>query len=127
MLPSDNHVHTRWSWDTAAASTMERSCARAVEHGIPAVAFTEHIDFTEWTDGDGALPSMEVGDRPRVQPLDIDGYSADIQRCREMFPDLRILTGIEAGEPHYFPASVAEVLRLRLVRSDPGQPALRSD
>jgi len=51
MLPSDNHVHTRWSWDTAAASTMERSCARAVEHGIPAVAFTEHIDFTEWTDG----------------------------------------------------------------------------
>ncbi len=110
MLPSDNHVHTRWSWDTAAASTMERTCAQAVERGIPAVAFTEHIDFTEWTDGDGALPSMEVADRPRVRPLDIDGYSADIQRCREMFPDLRILTGIEAGEPHYFPASVAEVL-----------------
>jgi histidinol-phosphatase (PHP family) len=27
-----------------------------------------------------------------------------------MFPQLRILSGIEAGEPHYFPASVASVL-----------------
>ena len=31
-------------------------------------------------------------------------------RCREEFPDLRILSGIEAGEPHLFPASVAAVL-----------------
>jgi histidinol-phosphatase (PHP family) len=89
---------------------MELACAQAVERGIPAVAFTEHVDFTEWTDDKGALPSMEIGDRPRVRPLDIDGYSADIQRCREMFPDLRILSGIEAGEPHYFPTSVGRVL-----------------
>lgn len=27
-----------------------------------------------------------------------------------MFPGLRIIPGIEAGEPHYFPASVASVL-----------------
>ena len=27
MLPTDNHVHTRWSWDTAA--------------------FTEHLDVTD--------------------------------------------------------------------------------
>ena len=35
---------------------------------------------------------------------------ADLARCREEFPDLRILAGIEAGEPHLFPASVAAVL-----------------
>ncbi|MBX7454012.1 PHP domain-containing protein [Mycolicibacterium sp. 3033] len=110
MLPSDNHVHTRWSWDTGDASTMEATCRRAVEIGIPAVAFTEHVDFTEWGDHDAATPGMTVGDRPRVAPLDIDGYLADVQRCREMFPHLRILSGIEAGEPHWFSGSVAAVL-----------------
>ncbi len=110
MLPSDNHVHTRWSWDTASTSTMELTCAQAIERGIPAVAFTEHVDFTEWTDSHDSHPPMEVAERPGVRPLDIDGYSADIHRCREMFPELRILSGIETGEPHYFPASVADVL-----------------
>ena len=51
-----------------------------------------------------------IGARPRVAPLDVEGYSADLARCREEFPDLRILSGIEAGEPHLFPASVAAVL-----------------
>ncbi|MDG4666656.1 PHP domain-containing protein [Mycobacterium sp. 236(2023)] len=109
MLPSDNHVHTRWSWDTAEASTTERQCRAAIERGVPAVAFTEHVDFTAWSGGDRTA-SLEVGDRPGVLPLDIAGYTAEIARCRDMFPELRILSGIEAGEPHYFAASVANVL-----------------
>lgn len=109
MLPSDNHVHSRWSWDTAQTSTMELECRSAIERGIPAVAFTEHVDFTQWAAGDRP-DSLKVGERPGVAPLDIAGYSADISRCRDMFPQLRILSGIEAGEPHYFPASVAGVL-----------------
>lgn len=40
---SDNHVHTEWSWD-APNGSMEDSCRRAVEFGIPALAFTEHTD-----------------------------------------------------------------------------------
>lgn len=28
---------------------MERTCARAVDMGLPAVAFTEHADFTTFT------------------------------------------------------------------------------
>jgi histidinol-phosphatase (PHP family) len=110
MLPSDNHVHTRWSWDTADTSTMEATCRRAVELGIPAVAFTEHVDFTEWGDDDASAHGLTVADRPRVTPLDIDGYLADVERCRDMFPGLRILSGIEAGEPHWFSGSVAAVL-----------------
>ena len=27
---------------------MEKTCERAVEVGLPAVAFTEHVDFTAW-------------------------------------------------------------------------------
>lgn len=110
VLPADNHVHTRWSWDTASTSTIELACVQAVESGIPAVAFTEHVDFTEWTDRDDAHPPLEVAERPGVRPFDVEGYAADIERCREKFPDLRILSGIEAGEPHYFPTSVAGVL-----------------
>ena len=45
-----------------------------------------------------------------MTPFDVEGYSADLARCREEFPDLRILSGIESGEPHLFPASVAAVL-----------------
>ncbi len=43
-------------------------------------------------------------------PLDVEGYLSSIDRCRDQFPDLRILSGIEAGEPHFFAGSVAAVL-----------------
>jgi histidinol-phosphatase (PHP family) len=109
MIPADNHVHSRWSWDTAAGSTMELACARAVELGLPGLAFTEHVDFTAWGDGDAGTPG-HVGSRRRVVPLDLDGYLANIESCRELFPQLRIQSGIEAGEPHLFAASVAAVL-----------------
>lgn len=99
---------------------MQLACARAVELGLPGVAFTEHVDFTDWSGDDAAelaglsgrpepLPER-VGARPRVGPLDVGEISVDVARCREEFPDLRILSGIEAGEPHLFPASVAAVL-----------------
>jgi histidinol-phosphatase (PHP family) len=88
---------------------MELACARAREVGLPGVAFTEHVDFTDWAEGDTRTPA-QVGSRRRVVPLDIEGYAADIARCRDLFPDLRILSGIEAGEPHLFAASVAAVL-----------------
>lgn len=89
---------------------MEAECRRAVELGLPAVAFTEHVDFTDWAEHDARPAGMSVGDRPGVAPLDVDGYLADIERCRDMFPTVRILSGIEAGEPHWFSDSVAAVL-----------------
>jgi histidinol-phosphatase (PHP family) len=51
----DRHVHTEWSWD-AAFGEMTATCARAVELGLPAVAFTEHADFVAWV----ACPATEV-------------------------------------------------------------------
>ncbi|TMF40082.1 MAG: histidinol-phosphatase, partial [Chloroflexi bacterium] len=38
VLPPDLHVHTEWSYDGRRGS-MERSCERAIELGLPAVAF----------------------------------------------------------------------------------------
>jgi len=52
-----------------------------------------------------------IASRRRVFPLDVDGYLASVERCRARFPGLRILSGIEAGEPHHFAGSVAAVLK----------------
>jgi histidinol-phosphatase (PHP family) len=33
-----------------------------------------------------------------------------VERCRAKFKGLRILTGVELGEPHWFPRETAEIL-----------------
>jgi histidinol-phosphatase (PHP family) len=116
-LPADNHVHSQFSWDTGVSASMEDTCRRAVEIGLPSVAFTEHVDFTEWGALDNPAPGGNDGgpaviaSRKRVLPLDVDGYLASVEKCRTLFPGLRILSGIEAGEPHHFEGSVAAVLK----------------
>lgn len=90
---TDLHVHTEWSSD-APLGSMERTCERAVAAGLPVIAFTDHADF------DGTTP-----------PLDLDGYLETVDRCRARFPQLRILTGVELGEAHRFPAEADALLR----------------
>jgi histidinol-phosphatase (PHP family) len=102
MLPADSHVHTEWSWD-AAAGDMVATCARAVELGVPAVAFTEHVDHTRFR--------AEPTNQPTVPPpFDVQGYLAAVEECRHRFPDLRVLSGAELGEPHRHAEQVAAVL-----------------
>lgn len=105
-VPADCHVHSEWSWD-AAAGSMERTCAGAVELGLPAVAFADHLDVVEWL-VEGASPE-ELGvlgkhlgpdSTLRPPPMDVDGYWESVERCRARFPDLRIMAGAEIGEPH---------------------------
>jgi histidinol-phosphatase (PHP family) len=48
--------------------------------------------------------------RGHVEPLDVEGYLECVERCRAKFPDLRIYTGLEAGEAHLFAGSLAAVL-----------------
>lgn len=110
MLPADDHLHSEWSWDTTAAS-MRESCRRAVRLGLPSVAFTEHVDFRRWGPGDGRDGvRVSPGYRAGVVPLDVEGYFASVEECRTLFPDLRVVAGLEAGEPHLFAGSLAEVL-----------------
>ncbi|MGA8210622.1 MAG: PHP domain-containing protein, partial [Nocardioidaceae bacterium] len=110
MLPPDNHVHSEWSWDTHATS-MRETCRRAVELGLPAVAFTEHVDFRRWEAGDGR-PDVEVSRQYRsgVVGFDVAGYLGSVEECRDRFPGLRVVSGVEAGEPHLFAGSLARVL-----------------
>jgi histidinol-phosphatase (PHP family) len=110
--PADNHVHTHWSWDTADSSTMRRACERAIAQGLPAIAFTEHLDFTVWQDDDRAAVEGLVDRYPAHQlPIDAAGYFAELEEVRDRFPELRILSGVETGEPHLFAASIAAHLR----------------
>ena len=76
VIPLDGHVHSEWSWD-AIAGDMEATCARAVEIGLPAVAFTEHVDHTRWLVTEGDLDPRARGERApgtfTAGPLVVDG------------------------------------------------------
>jgi histidinol-phosphatase (PHP family) len=70
------------------------------------------VDFTSWGPDDRQPPGLErIVQREWVTPLDVAGYQESLERCRGMFPGLRIRSGIETGEPHHFAGSVAAVLR----------------
>ena len=110
VVPADNHVHSEWSYDTTDQASMTGACERALDVGVPAIAFTEHLDFTRWGAGDpGLAAGLEPRHRSRIAPLDVTGYLAAIDDCRQRFPDLRILSGLETGEPHLFAASAGAV------------------
>jgi histidinol-phosphatase (PHP family) len=117
VLPADNHVHTQWSWE-ATGGSMQKSCARAVELGLPSIAFTEHGDLTPWVISPEFVPRLPECFRARVGPdgvlvppdLEVDGYLESVRRCRGLFPELRILTGIELSEPHWHADRAAALL-----------------
>ncbi|MDR0345713.1 MAG: PHP domain-containing protein [Nocardiopsaceae bacterium] len=112
MLPADHHVHSEWSYDTFGRTSMIAACQRAADAGVPAVAFTEHLDFSDWGPGD---PIGATGIKPgwwdAIRPLDLPGYQASLAECRDRFRSLRILSGVEAGEPHLFAGSAGAVIR----------------
>lgn len=90
---SDGHVHSEWSWD-AARGDMDRACRRALELGLPSIAFTEHAD---WIRGDEAV-------------FDAAAYFESLERCRAVYPGLRILSGVEMGEPHRYETRARKLL-----------------
>jgi histidinol-phosphatase (PHP family) len=119
-LPADAHVHSEFSWDAGSdprsAGSMDRTCARAVRIGLPAIVFTEHLDLEDaWQvdDGDmGEFAGKHVDDDGfvRLPPLDVDGYLESIDRCRHRHSELRILTGVEFGQPHLWDGAAADLL-----------------
>src|SRR5258708_33291059 len=78
---------------------MERSCERALEIGLPAIAFTEHADWALVHKGQ--------------HPVDIAGYLDAVDRCRARFPNLRILTGVDLGGRRLIHKKTAEILAAR--------------
>ena len=87
---------------------MVRSCEQALAAGLPGVAFTDHLDFTTWTDGDQiGAENLDPHRYTRMHLLDLPGYLATLDDCRQRYPDLRILSGVEIGEAHLWAASAA--------------------
>jgi histidinol-phosphatase (PHP family) len=119
-LPADAHVHSEWSWDAgsdpASAGSMVRTCEHAMHIGLGALVFTEHLDFADaWRveEGDIGTHGQKHVDEDgfvRLPAFDADGYLDAIERCRSAFPDLRILTGVEFGQPHRENPFAAELL-----------------
>jgi histidinol-phosphatase (PHP family) len=115
-LPGDSHVHSQWSWDSPVGD-MEGSCARAVEIGLPAIAFTEHLDHTRWRialEGPYVMDQLTAlaGPDGLLTPPSFDaaGYLEAIEHCRDRFPQLQILSGLEMGEPHRHAEQCSKVL-----------------
>uniref|UniRef100_UPI001C3CAF71 hypothetical protein n=1 Tax=Picosynechococcus sp. (strain ATCC 27264 / PCC 7002 / PR-6) TaxID=32049 RepID=UPI001C3CAF71 len=96
---ADSHVHSEFSWDTggpdsAARGTMRATCARAVEIGLPALFFTEHLDledawFTDLEDfADHERHLVGEDGVVAVPRFAVEGYLEEIDRCRADFPQL---------------------------------------
>lgn len=109
MLPADSHVHSEYSWDTggpdsAAAGRMVRTCERAIQIGVPSVVFSEHLDLDPWiADAEDVMEhqrTMHVEGWLRPLRFQLDRYVESVEQCRHRFPQLRILTGVEYGQPH---------------------------
>ncbi|RKR74732.1 PHP domain-containing protein [Frondihabitans australicus] len=119
-LAADAHVHSEWSWDygsdARSAGSMGRICERAVAIGLPALVFTEHLDLEDsWradTGDIGGTTQKYMDDRGHVTlpPFDADGYFAAIERVRHEYPQLRILAGVEFGQPHLWETKAASLL-----------------
>ena len=67
-------------------------------------AFTEHVDVTTWVlPPGGQLPDgwdhLIDGNRLTPPPLDVEGYAESLERCRVIYPSLRIRSGVELSEP----------------------------
>jgi histidinol-phosphatase (PHP family) len=92
---------------------MRDACARAAELGLPGITFTDHADFTTLTVSDDAaayiraVGGMVTDGLYRPPPLDVAGYLACVDQCREEFPGLRIRAGAELGDPHLHPEQAA--------------------
>jgi len=90
----DYHVHTDNSYD--CKTPMIEMCARAVQNGLSAVAFTDHLN--------NHLLDVDLG------YYDPARYFDDIDYCRAKFPNLTILAGVEVGEPHRWHRKVQPIL-----------------
>jgi len=73
LLTGEWHVHTNY---TDGQNSVFEICKRAKELGIPLLAFTEHVR--------------------RELTYDFNEFLSDIDRAREEFPELIILSGVEA-------------------------------
>ncbi len=93
-LKTDYHTHTTFSFD--GHNTPDEMCAQALKLGYDTIALTEHA---EWITGQGGLPRAAE-------------YIEAVEACRQRYEPLglRVLSGVELGNPHDYEFEVDELL-----------------
>lgn len=91
---NDYHVHTDNSMD--CKFPMATMCEQALQAGVREIAFTDHLNHH--------LLDLDLGF------YRADKYFADVEACRARYPDLKILAGIELGEPHRWWKRIAPIV-----------------
>lgn len=94
---ADMHLHSvDFSGD--AVDRMKNMCQGAIEQGLKMICFTDHVDFN---------PNYDDS-----IPFDPERYARMIEEMRDAYGDkIRILKGVEIGEPHLYPREYEEILR----------------
>lgn len=82
MKYRDYHLHSEFSFDSS--ETIEKICEKAVQEGIVELAITDHAEF----------PLSEAAPFP-----DLEKRDSVIEKCRDLYPQLSILSGLEIGQP----------------------------
>jgi len=97
MTVCDLHVHTKHSCDSRAE--LEAYCARAVDAGVRALCFTDHVDNNPNDDGLGFYNP--------------DAFFSDFLHVKEKYRErLTLLCGIEFAEPHLYRNELAALSKL---------------
>ena len=85
----DNHNHCEFSFD-GKRTTVEASARVAAVKGLGGLCFADHCDIF--------VPEQTLEFSPRSNDLvDVAAQQKEIDRVQEMFPQIRILKGIEIG------------------------------
>lgn len=98
----DAHNHCQFSFDGKNTS-VELSSKAAFQKGLGGIVFTDHCDIF--------VPQECIGhENSAPQDFDIKGQQSEIDRVRMLFPELRILKGIEIGMYHSTRSDVRNIL-----------------
>ena len=81
----DFHIHTNYSFDSEV--TMEQYVVRAIELGLDAICFTDHVDINKHYN--------------TFATFDFEARLKEFERVKAQYGDkLQLFCGFEMGEPH---------------------------
>lgn len=94
----DNHTHSRFSFDGAPDATPDAMCRTAIDRGLDGLAITDHLDINGQVEG-------------IYDWFDHAAQWEAVSQAREAHAGrLRLIRGIELGQPLQYPEQAREIL-----------------
>lgn len=94
---NDLHIHTKFSCDSEAE--MKEYIENAINKGMNAIGFTEHVDLNQNDYGYHYYNSSD--------------FFEEFHRLKSLYKEkITMLAGIEFGEPHLYPDELEKLVRL---------------